>query len=208
MKWLLLFLLFSQVSYAGELQIHYINVGQGGSNLIIGPDGTSIVYDFGRKSGRSTIVPYLKGEGFNKTKPIDYSFLSHRDLDHYFGYKDLVESEIDIRIANYGPGGKKKDGKSLSKQWIIPAGKTSAGDIRDVPVGLTINLGEGAEARVVAANGKIFDGTQVSISDENDRSIALLIRFGKFQFLLDGDLGGGKESCSGRHTDQKMYKHL
>jgi competence protein ComEC len=180
------------------LTIHYINVGQGGSTLIIGPNGTRVLYDFGKKDGSVSVVPYLSSLNWGKEKSIDYSILSHRDLDHFYGYKGIVESGYDFRVANYGPGGPQKSGAKLQTHWYSASLNTTAGYIRDIPVGLKISLGNGAEMMVLAANGKIFDGTMIKVSNENDRSISLLISYGNFQYILDGDLGGGREVCS-RH---------
>ena len=185
-----------------ELSIHYINVGQGGSTLIIGPNGTKILYDFGRKKGNQSIVPYLDSLNWQNNKVIDYSILSHRDLDHFNGFKGVVESGYDIKVANYGPGGPPKSGIKLIQNWRQPSLNTTAGEIRNIPVGLSLSLGDGAELIVVAANGKIIDGSSVKVKNENDRSVSLLIRYKNFQYILDGDLGGGKESCSRHSTTQ------
>jgi len=42
----------------------------------------------------------------------------------------------------------------------------------------------------------------VAVSDENDRSIALLIHYGGFDYLWASDLGGGSDTCTGRSTAQ------
>jgi competence protein ComEC len=186
-----------------KLSIHYINVGQGGSTLIIGPNGSKILYDFGKKNGADSIVPYLNSLGFGNNKVIEYSILSHRDLDHFYGYKGVVDSGFDFTVANYGPGGPPKEGTKLESNWKNSALDTTAGAIRDIPVGLNISLGDGAEMLVVASNGRIFDGSLVKVKNENDRSVSLLIRYNNFQYILDGDLGGGKESCSSHVTSQK-----
>jgi beta-lactamase superfamily II metal-dependent hydrolase len=74
-----------------KLEIHYINVGQGGCTLIIGPDGTRILYDFGNVSGNCHIIPYLENAiGLAPDDGFDYAIVSHRDRDHYVGYKALV----------------------------------------------------------------------------------------------------------------------
>src|SRR5215510_9821199 len=43
-------------------------------------------------------------------------------------------------------------------------------------------------------------GGSVAVSDENDRSIAVLIQYGGFDYLWASDMGGGNidESCTGR----------
>ena len=69
--------------------------------------------------------------------------------------------------------------------------------MQPIPVGLPISLGGGAQALVVAANGRVYgDARSIEVEDENDRSVALYITYGNFQYILDGDLGGGAEACS------------
>ncbi|USI27908.1 ComEC/Rec2 family competence protein [Alteromonas macleodii] len=183
------------------MQIHYINTGQGGSTLIIGPNGTSVLYDFGVKPGNLALVLYLHST-LPKQKQIDYAILSHRHKDHYFGYKDIVAANFDVRVANYEPDGPESDSSLLNSNWYEPATKTMAGKVRTIPVGLVVSLGDGATMHVVAANGHLLDGTRIKVKDENDRSIALFINYKNFQYLIDGDLGGGTENCSGHETTQ------
>lgn len=186
---------------AQKLAIHYINTGQGGSTLIIGPDGTKVLYDFGVKGGKAALVPYLHAL-LHDDKKIDYAILSHRHKDHYYGYFDMVEAGIDVRVANFEPDGPKLDSSQLHSNWYIPAEKTTAGKVRTIPVGLAISLGDSATMYVVAANGILMDGTRVDVVNENDRSVVLFISYKNFQYLIDGDLGGGTENCSGHQTTQ------
>jgi beta-lactamase superfamily II metal-dependent hydrolase len=190
---------------SGKLEIHYINVGQGGSTLIIGPNGTRILYDFGGYPGNKDIVPYLRG--VVKLQPSDglhYTIVSHRDRDHYMGYKDVTEAGYDVLIANYDSGSPKKPTKTIQEQWLKPAGDTTAGKIKTIPVGFEISLGDGAKAIVMAANGQINGEKKgVKIKDENDRSVAIFIHYRNFQYLLDGDLGSGPEECTKHQTTQK-----
>lgn len=189
---------------SGKLEIHYINVGQGGCTLIIGPNGTRILYDFGKVRGDRDIVPYLREiVRLAPDQGIHYTAVSHRDTDHYVGYREVVEAGYDILVANYGPGSPKTSNK-ISSRWLTPAEGTTAGAVRPIPVGLAIALGDGAQVLVIAANGRVYgDPTPVNTRNENDRSISLYITYGNFQYILDGDLGGGRESCSNHDTSQK-----
>jgi beta-lactamase superfamily II metal-dependent hydrolase len=184
-----------------RLGIHYINIGQGGSTLIIGPDGTTVLYDFGVKSGDKGLVPYLLSV-LGKTKSINYAILSHRDKDHFYGYRGLIEAGFNITVANFEPDGDEKNSEQYKDQWLDVSQETSAGKVRKIPVGLNIALGDGATMFVAASNGVIFDGTKIKIFNENDRSISLLISYKNFQYIIDGDLGGGSEACSGHETTQ------
>ncbi len=195
---------FGDYQEAASLEIHYINVGQGGSTLIIGPNGTRILYDFGRWSGARDILPYLESIELKPEHGLHYAILSHYDLNHYVGYRALVDAGYDILVANYGPSPEPPDKDSLERSWLEPATRTTAGPVRSIPVGLRMALGNGAEAIIMAANGRVFGRKKsIDISNENDRSIAIFIRYGRFQYILDGDLGGGQESCSEHDTSQR-----
>lgn len=68
-----------------NLEIHFLDVGQGDSTFIITPSKKTILIDGGGSSskefdvGKSTVVPYILDKGFTK---IDYIFISHFDQDH------------------------------------------------------------------------------------------------------------------------------
>ncbi|MEO3865244.1 ComEC/Rec2 family competence protein [Rheinheimera fenheensis] len=192
-----------QVSGAEQqLEIHYINVGQGASTLIIGPNGTRILYDFGNKDGKESIVPYLESLGWQDSKHLDYTILSHRDRDHYYGYKGLIDSGFNVLVANFGPAISDRGSKTLGNSWINPAKATSAGAVQEIKPGMRVSLGNGAEMLVAASNGQLLNGKTINVKNENDRSISLLIKYGEFDFILDGDLGGGSEECSLHSTSQ------
>ena len=188
---------------SGKLEIHYINVGQGGSTLLVGPDGTTILYDFGAVAGRLNIVPYITAMlGMKEGEALDYAMVSHGDKDHYMGYKD-VAARFDVLKANYEPGTPKQRTTTLVSNWLNPAKKTRAGAFKPIPVGLRISLGNGAEAIVAAANGVVIGEARSSrVRNENDRSISLFVRYGNFHYVLDGDLGAGPETCTAHETRQ------
>lgn len=58
-----------------NLEIHFIDVGQGDSTLIITPNNKTILID----GGQNTLIPYLLDK---KIKKLDYIFVSHFDDDH------------------------------------------------------------------------------------------------------------------------------
>lgn len=190
---------------SGKLEIHYINVGQGGATLIVGQDGTKILFDFGGVPGNNDIVPYLRD--IAKIKPedgIQYTMVSHRDRDHYVGYKDIVAAGYDVLTANYDSGSTKTT-TMMKANWLVPAKKTKAGAVKAIPIGMHIPLGACSEAVVMAANGVVFGEKEPGAKnlDENDRSISLFVRHGKFRYIIDGDLGAGPEKCTKHDTAQQ-----
>ena len=66
-----------------DLKIHFIDVGQGDSSLIVTPQNKTILIDGGGSNtydvGKNTLVPYLLDR---KIKKVDYVIISHFDEDH------------------------------------------------------------------------------------------------------------------------------
>lgn len=77
-----------------NLKIHFIDVGQGDSCLIITPQNKTILIDGGGSTnsdfdvGESTLIPYILDRGFTK---IDIVIISHFDLDHISGILTLLQ---------------------------------------------------------------------------------------------------------------------
>lgn len=63
----------------GNYKVHYIDVGQGDSELIQFPDGKNMLIDTGETSARNNLVKYLDALSITT---IDYFVLTHPDTDH------------------------------------------------------------------------------------------------------------------------------
>jgi beta-lactamase superfamily II metal-dependent hydrolase len=190
-------------SLAQDLRIHYINVGWGGAALVVGPDGTTVLLD-GGNTGRGTqrIVPYLNSIGITAAQGLDYTIVSHQHCDHNGGIDEVVQAGWNVHVENWDNGSTYST--SCVTQWDSVAATTTAGVPIAMPVGTVVQLGNGATMTCVARNGAIIGGGSVAVSDENDRSIALLVKYGGFEWLWAGDLGGGQgdSACTGRTTAQ------
>lgn len=169
---------FAQGAFCGELEIHVINVGQGSSELVIGPDGTAILIDGGTSAkGTSDVLPYLNDLFDPGERHLDYVICSHDHNDHYGGLNSVLN-------GGYTAGA------------ILHCGENSGfGRGSAIAVGSVFPLGDGAYAACVAANGLFVDGAYVapSSSDKNTRSVAILIEYGEFDYLTSGDMPGSRE---------------
>jgi beta-lactamase superfamily II metal-dependent hydrolase len=195
---------FPSVLGAQNLEIHYINVQQGGCTLIIGPDGTTVLYDGGYElKGTNEIIPYLQGLGITTAQALDYVIAGHRDTDHYRGLTEVMMGGYDA-LNVYDNGSDKYN--IYVQEFLDAAATTTAGGVTPMPLGHVINLGNGAKATVVATNGSVlgFGPVPNGQDNENDRAIALLVQYGDFDYLLHGDMGGGNDDydCTGRSTSQ------
>jgi len=169
----LIILFSSAAAYSQGLQIHCINVGQGTSELVIGPNNTTILIDGGTSSaGKNLLLPYLNTIFPPGDHVIDYVVASHDDLDHYGGLTYILANGYSATTiynccgTNYG-----SFGKGVA-----------------IPVGSSVDLGDGANILCVVANGTLINGGTFSNSESNNQSIGLLITYGNFHYLTAGDM--------------------
>lgn len=91
---IIIFLIFVINLIPQNLKIHFIDVGQGDSSLIITPQYKTILIDGGGSSssdfdvGESTLIPYILDRGFTK---IDVVIISHFDQDHIGGILTVLQ---------------------------------------------------------------------------------------------------------------------
>src|SRR3954471_7609628 len=186
---------------AQNLEIHYIDVGWGGSVFIKGPTGITVLMEAGNTGmGTQYVVPYLKSIGVQPANGIDYVVGGHQHCDHIGGLDEVINAGYNVHVKQYYNGS--TYASSCVDQWNAAAATTTAGAPVAMPVGTVIQLGNGATMTCVARNGSLIGGGSVAVTDENDRSIALLIKYGGFDYLWASDLGGGTDSCTGRSTAQ------
>lgn len=176
-----------------DLKIHYINVQQGQCIFIEGPDGTTVLYDGGNSGkGSGVVVPYLQQIGCSAR--INHIIISHRDADHYRGVGELLAAGYTYdHIYDNGSTKEYSSGSPLRGVAISP-----------MPTGHQIDLGDGARLTCVSSDGVVLGYGLVSGAqeNENDRSVSILVQYGKFDYIATGDLGGGAESATDRSTEQ------
>ena len=191
----------------GTLTIHQINVQQGDCTLIVGPDGTTFLIDAGnRGKGTSEVVPYLRSIGIEPDDGLDFMLATHRDSDHLGGLDEVIGAGYDVGEAVWDNGSSKTGGPdSQITQFLTAAAGTTAGAVQAMPLNHEVALGGGATAICVAVGGRVRGhGLVAGATSENDMSVALLVRFGDFEYITAGDLGGGQadRTCTGRSTGQ------
>lgn len=162
----------------GTVAVHFINVGQGASALVVGPTGDTMLVDTGpwQDDGRD-VLAYL--ERANVTR-LDALVTSHADADHIGGHEAVIdhfETQGGGVAAVYDPGiaatSKTYDEYLAAvERHDVPLYRTQTGDA--VPI-------EGVNVTVLAPPpGGLGD-------DRNENSIVLRVTFGETVFLLSGD---------------------
>ncbi len=162
-----------QSSAAGpdKMEVHFLDVGQGDSTLIV-CGGHAMLIDAGDDSKGTQIQNYLQKQ---KIEELDYFVLTHPDADHIGGAPVIISKfEIDkVFVSNY-----EKDNKTYRK--LIQALDDKRLSYTTPKVGAQYSLG--TATITILAPGREYD-------NPNDASIALLVQNGNHKFLFTGDAG-------------------
>jgi outer membrane protein assembly factor BamB/beta-lactamase superfamily II metal-dependent hydrolase len=158
---------------SSEMRIYAIDVGQGSSELVIGPNNTTILIDGGRTGAGPTLKSYLDTIPALGDHVIDYVIASHDDGDHYEGLNYILDNGYSATTIYHCGGDHSGFGRGVA-----------------ITVGSSVDLGNGANILCVVANGHLINGATFSPSVDNNQSIGLLIKYGGFHYLTAGDLQG------------------
>ena len=137
----LIIFLIGIYQFPKDLEIHFLDVGQGDSCFIITPNRKTILIDGGGSTsstfdvGKDTLIPYLLDEGYTK---LDYVFISHFDQDHVGGVLSLLE-ELKVGQIFISKQGETSDNyeafleivaeKNLKVQEVKMGDKMTIGDV-------------------------------------------------------------------------------
>lgn len=188
----------------GLLKIYVLDVGQGDATLIIGPARKTLLVDAGPPlAGAGSVIPFLEER---EVGHLDWIVATHYDADHIGGIPEVLRGADGLAGTedDYEPSEAFLDrGEATEKETPVyddylaslPDGR------RQAEAGLVLDLGGGATATVVVANGRYLDGRSIHLNpdEENEASIGLLVRYGDFEYFSAGDLTGGG-SPGGRET--------
>ena len=180
-----------EVSEFSDMEVHFIDVGQGDATLIKADDHYMLI-DAGDNSKGTTVQNYLQKQGVEK---LDYLILTHTDADH-IGGADVIVSKFDIDTAFLGDY--KKDNKTYEE--LMNAFDYKGLNYVTPSVGSEYQLGN-ATFTIVAPNR--------TYSDPNNSGIALVLKNGENTFLFTGDCEEDAESdilSNGQYIDCDVYK--
>jgi competence protein ComEC len=165
----------------GEFRCTFVAVGHGGCTVLETPDGRTLLYDAGAMTGpdvtRRHIAPFLWSRGIRR---IDELFLSHADLDHFNGIRDLV-SRFAIGQVTTTANFLERSNPPVNEALAILARRGIP--LRTVRAGDRLNAGE-VDLRVLHPPPGWNQG------NENARSLVLYVQHAGRTMLLTGDLEG------------------
>ena len=190
----------------GKLQIHHIDVGQGDGALLISPNGQTALFDDGNYLNCTNIKNYLQGLGLTT---VNYHFLSHYHSDHLGCIDDLAAIGITIGTAGYDRGMSYSSGTYTA--YVNTLGAKRVAMTKTQVITLDAGFANPVTIKCVDLNGAGVYSP--SGSDENAKSLALLVSYGQFQEEISGDLTGDPGSSNDVETtvgpevgDVEVYK--
>lgn len=152
------------------LYVHYIDVGQGDSELIC-CGGEYMLVDAGEPSAADAVLDYLNSHGIEK---LEYIVCSHAHADHCGGLDAVVEN-FEVGTVFTSPYA----GSTPSYEIFTEAVEANGLELTVPTLGESYTLGE---ARFE------FIGPLEQYDNLNDDSLVMRLEYGDTSFLFTGDM--------------------
>ena len=163
-----------------NLEIHFLDVGQGDSCFMITPNHKTILIDGGGSTsntfdvGKDTVIPYLLDKGYTK---LDYVFISHFDQDHVGGILPVLE---EFKIGQIFIS--KQEEKSENYETFLELVKQKNLKVLEVKAGDKIKI-EDVIFHILWPNEK-----QIEENRLNNNAIVMKLQYKSFSMLFTGDI--------------------
>jgi len=154
-----------------DLKIHFIDIGQGDSSLIITPNKKTILIDTGTKSSSNILIEYLKRQGVDT---IDVLVSTHPHSDHIGGAVDIMDNFKVNQVLDSGFVHTSKTYENYLEKI----------DEKDIPFSV---VKSGDTFNLDGLNVKILNPLEPK-EDANNSSIVMRVEYGDFSCLFTGDI--------------------
>ena len=192
---------------AKNLEVYFIDVEGGQATLVVPPGGESMLIDTGwagfNHRDAERIAAAAKAAGVKK---IDYLLITHYHADHVGGVPQLAEK---LPIKNFvDHGDQTETGKQAEILYSAYKAQRDKGNHIVVKPGDTIPV-KGLDVKVLSAAGEVIAKPlpgagkpnpecgsfqrHADATDENPKSVGVLMTFGSFRMVDMGDLTWNKE---------------
>ena len=170
---LLLLFLFLPISALADLQVHFLNVGQGDCTIIL-CDGEAMVIDGGPRTASNYVYGYIRRT--MKLQHIDFVISTHPHLDHVYGLSSVLNAApVDLLLTPV----LEWDSKAFTNMLKYAE---KQGTLVSVPQeGDTLQLG-GSTITILHCWPEAIEYGRT-----NDSSIVTRIDYGNTSFIITGD---------------------
>ncbi len=162
-----------------QLEVSFIDVGQGDAILIQTPSGQQILIDGGPDPERICLALGEKLPFWDRS--IDMIVLTHPEEDHLAGLVEVLRRYEVGQVLEPGTHNE----SSIYEEWLNLI--EEKGITRTIAqAGQQIDLGDGIRIEILHPQEELMEGTG---SDLNSNSVVLRLVWDKVSFLLTGDIG-------------------
>jgi competence protein ComEC len=175
-------LLFSLQAYAGTLEVHMLDVGQGDAILLRTPAGKTVLVDAGVLKGQP--IAQLKALGVTH---LDLVVASHPHADHIGGMPAVLQA---FTVGQYTDSGQPHSTDNYQQTMTLIEEKGIPW--KAAQVGQTYNLDDGIKIEVLHPGMTFLTNTR---SDLNSNSVVLRVTHGQDCMLFVGDAEAETESA-------------
>jgi competence protein ComEC len=160
----------------GSLQVHYIDVGQGDSVLIVAPDGKVMVIDGGESD--SGALAYLQARGITH---VDLMVATHPHSDHIGGLVDVLGAMPVSEVVTNG-----RPTTSKTYEHFVEAIVAAGAHYTEARRGDSLSLG--------SLTFQVLHPDVLTGDDLNSQSLVLRLVYGQVAFLFTGDASETSEA--------------
>jgi len=175
---------------ADKLELHFMDVGQGDSTLVICPNGNSILIDaggtLGPNSAEGNVREYILNHINRDQRKINTLIITHPDEDHYNFLPKVLRG---VGVDKVFRVGVRNDYNELFRNWLsdFPTKKVIVlnqdyFNPKETPNSL-IDCGD-ADIFILAAS---INAVKSRKKEKNAMSIVVMIRYGNVEAILLGD---------------------
>ena len=163
-----------------NLKIHFIDVGQGDSTLIVTPQNKTILIDGGGSSsefdvGKNTLVPYILDRRFTQ---IDIIIISHFDQDHVGGIMTVLQ-ELKVKKVYIS----KQVEKSENYEKFLDIVSNKKIKVYEVVSGNKIHIEKNLYIDILWPTNN-----QITTNILNNNAIVCNLHYKNFSMLFTGDI--------------------
>lgn len=163
----------------GKLRVIFLDVGQGASQLIISPEGKTMLIDGGNNDKEELMLTYLARYGVER---LDILIGTHPDADHIGGLDKVVDH---LEIGDiYMP---RVQANTKTYQSLLESIQRKGLKVKTAKAGLDLAFGEQARVRLLAP--------AATMDDSNNMSAVVKLNYGSSTFLLTGDAESESEQA-------------
>lgn len=173
----------SFINKDADLEIHYIDVGQGDCSLIKW-EGAAVLIDCGERENADAVLKYLKKQGIEK---LDMIIATHPHSDHIGGMGDII-SEIDVERVIAPKVSSDMTPTTKTYERFLAALKNKAMKLTAAKPGTVYALAGKTSASMEKQPPKLEILAPVADYDDlNDYSVVVRMTYGETSYLFTGD---------------------